>query len=419
MKIMTFLIGMVTMLSFLSIQSLPARSLSFGVGPSSIFIPHVSKGKIYERMILVSNADKINATFSIEIEGEIKNWTSFYRLNDTSTPISNITIPRESSEKILIKFSIPSTIANGNYTGTIYVQPIEEFINLSGQASVTVRMPVNVLIEVIGTQYLAGTVKSLSIENTEIGHPLIIKILFENTGDVIARPQISINVFKNNILIDNFTYTESKVEINDEKLIKIEWNTVDKYPGNYTANVLVTLGNKIITEKNISFRLYPRGTFTRGGILSTLYYKDKPMKDSVLKIFGDFVNTGSIETIAKLILEIYKDGVLKNIVESKESIIPAGNNHTFIAYVKITGTGTYTVQGYVIYETNKTSVKRLSFVVDGAPNMILFGGIAGGVTIFTLIYFIKIRKKDAVKVKNLDRKNKNAIREEIRKLIRR
>jgi len=389
-----------SILSSLFISVPTSIALSVGVGPSYIEILHASKGKEYERMILVSNAGKNDVNFSLIAVGDIKNWTSFYRYDNATTPIHNVTVKRNGSEKIIVKFDIPDNVANDNYTGTIYVEPLSpETSNQSGHTSVALRLPVNVLIEVIGTQYLAGVVKSITTRDIEVNQPLVIRILFENTGDVFAKPMIQVGIKKDKIFIENFTYSSDRIEVGLEKYIYATWSNTSRIPGEYIANVTVLLDGKILAEKNLSFKILPRGTLTRRGELINLSYSGEPTKGNIIKILAEFKNTGEVETNAKLIGEVYRDGKLVETIESDEILVLKGETVQFTTYLKINDMGKYMLKSYILYETNKTAVKTVSFEV-GAPlgNIVTIGILSAGAVVVVAVGAISFFKKRKNKI---------------------
>ena len=153
----------------------------------------------------------------------------------------------------------------------------------------------------------------------------------------------------------------------------------------------------MIDTRNLTFQILPRGSVTRKGELLNLTYNGTLAIDNTIKIFGEFRNTGLIETEAKLILEIYRDDKFIDTLESEEILVARGNKFTFTNYLKITEAGKYNIRGYVTYETNKTAIKTLSFEVGGALESIIpiglsvGGAIAGIGVMFFLIKNGKIK----------------------------
>lgn len=87
---------------------------------------------------------------------------------------------------------------------------------------------IEVFVEVVGEQILTGNVRSISAQDTEVGYPLRIKVDFENTGNVNAKPEIKTAILKDGIEIDSFTHTKACVKPGLRSIISVEWNTTGK-----------------------------------------------------------------------------------------------------------------------------------------------------------------------------------------------
>ena len=348
----------------LCLLSPTALAMGIAVAPSSMEITDAMRGGELQRMLTVFNPGDEVSGYTFNVTGEAGSWISFYEESDPLTPIEKVTIPGNGSAKILLKFDIPAEAPNRKHEATIFVATAtaQEDEGSSGQA-IKLGAPVDVTIMVTGTQILTGTVKSITIIETEVNYPLRIKVEFQNTGNVVAKPKIEVKIAKNGTMIDKFTHSETEVKVGSKELIPVEWDTTGKETGDYEANVTVSLGEEVLASKELQFKLLPVGTLSRQGNLTDLSYAGKPLVGKTLKILATFINTGEIETKAKFIGEVYVDGDLVDTISSEELLVPLIGSGTMTAYLKIENPGSYAIKGHAVYEGKITGTKELSFDV--------------------------------------------------------
>ena len=343
-------------------SSASAAGLGIGVVPSEIEIRDAMRGGEYEKRITIHNTGEADTGFSITAEGACSDWMHFYRMEDQNTEVTNITIPSNDNAKILVKITIPEDAASGEHISTIGVQniPIEGMVG----STMIVRMPVDVTIEVTGTQILTGAVKSITAIDTEVNHPLTVKVEFQNTGNVAAKPVVNVDISRDGTSVDGFTYSEMAVAPTKKEIIPVEWDTTERDSGDYVAKVSVMLGEKVLETKDLSFKLLPAGTLSRQGELTSITSDGEPAVGMV-KILATFVNTGGIDTKARFAGEVYRDGNLIDTIESNELLVSIRESGTLTSYLKIESPGNYIIKGHVEYEGRTTDTEELSFDVSG------------------------------------------------------
>ena len=388
-------------IAFIAMSLCPAVNAAVGLGlsPASITVSDALKGGTYERTFAVFNTGDEAGTFMLIAEGECSKWISFYAEADLTTPLTEVAIPAGGKAKIRVKFDIPEDIANADYIGTIYAQSIpKESLETEGAAAqAVIRIPSKITIDVTGTQILKGTVKSITTTDTEIDYPLKVKALFQNEGNVVAKPKIAVTITKDGELVDSFVHDETGIKPDYEDTITVLWNTTDQEIGDYTADVEVSLGGEILTTKSLPFKILPFGTLTRQGELMSLTTEGDPLVGRVIKILADFKNTGKIDSRAAFKGEVYRDGEFVDIIESDEVIVEVGETSRLTSYYKIQSPGKYVVKGCVLYEGKETGTKEISFDVGSTKSKGLFGipGFTGLglVLIITIVYTITRRFK--------------------------
>jgi len=369
--------------------------VGLGVSPASFTVSDALKGGEYERTFTTYNTDNETGDFTFNAQGDGAEWLSYY-LPEGETPISTITIEGKSSQKILVKINIPEEAANGNYTPKIYIKSVpKELEATSGAvAQAVVQIPVSATINVTGTQILTGIVKDISLNDIEIDYPLRIKVEFENTGNVIAKPTITVIIRSNtdNSIRSEEVYSDTEIKPDTTDTIIIEHDTEGLEVGEYFAEITVTLNEAVLAQENIPFEILEHGTLSRQGVLSKLDIEGDTLVNRVVKIHADFKNTGMIDSKAKFIGEIYLENNQIDIVESEELNVPVGETDTLISYLKIEESGNYIIKGKVFYEGKTTEVEELSFKVPTVDSSSVPGfGLL--LTMFVMILVISFKRK--------------------------
>ena len=401
---------MINLLIFITLltYNFNAVGRGLGIGPAIIELDSALRGTSYQKILFIYNENDVDSIIDLDVIGVIKDWISFYELNDTKNSINVTLVKAHSVKEILTKIKIPENISNDIYNGTIMASVVPN-VNLSGNASqVILRMPCLVSINVTGTENLNVTIEGMRIDKTEIGYPLDIIIDFLNTGNVIAEPKINVNITKDNIYIDRFSYQKDKIQPGAPCHTVVQWNTTGMVAGTYVANITITLGGKTILQKDIEFQLLPPGTLTANGTIKQLTYQGIPKKGNTIKIIAKFMNTGLIQTKAKFIGEVYINGQLVKTIESQELIVKKYTTRTLVAYLPIDRDGNYLIKGYVVYSGKTTPVVGLKFQIGMQyipPQYI--GGAIGGVAIAAVAFFIVKKKQTKPLAKKLfNNKNK-------------
>ncbi|MBA7572769.1 hypothetical protein ES708_14555 [subsurface metagenome] len=367
MKKLGIRIVLITLLLLLlsGITLFPVVATGIAVTPSHLEISDALRGGEFERNITIYNPDSEITSYTLSASGDAGLWISFFKQDDPTSPVDRVTIPGNENVRILVKFTIPHDAANGEHKATIIVTsvPAEEASGGSGQV-VSLAAPVAVTIFVTGSQILSGVVNGISADDVEVKYPLRIKVQFHNTGNVVATPQITIEITtQDGTTINNFTSSEFNIKPERRETILLEWDTTGKEPGDYIANISVTLGDSVIKQEQLNFAILPTGTLTRSGSLTELIFEGEPGLGVLTMIQATFVNTGQIDTKAKLVGEVYHNDILVDTLQSEELLVAVGNTEFLEAYFKPDQPGEYRVKGYVIYEGKKTEEKEISFAI--------------------------------------------------------
>jgi len=391
------IIGIIVLMVLL-LFPFPAAAFGIGMAPMEYKITGAMRGMEYERPIAIFNPDEKANNFTLRTDGVAGDWISFYRIEDTETSIKEISIAANGNYPILIKIIIPPDEASGTYNATIYAETIPG--GYEGKMGVATKLQASTMIsvEVTGEQVVDGILNSILVEDTETGYPIRVKTIFQNTGNVMAKPKIEISILQDNKTLISFTHESTKVKPARIEPIIAEWNTTAKnVPGDYKASVVVSLDGRILGSQDVPFKIMPVGTFTREGNLTSILIEGEPAIDTIVKVKAVFQNTGQIETLSKFSAEVYKDNKLIDTLTSDELTVQKNQEIALISYLKIISPGDYLIKGKVIYSGKETPVKDYSFKISNkksAPGFeVIYTAVILLLGVLIMKYHIMKRRK--------------------------
>ncbi|MFO8011287.1 MAG: hypothetical protein R6U89_10835 [Dehalococcoidia bacterium] len=368
--------GLFCLLSGLFAQSLiyssTARAVQgLGISPPSINIQNALHNETYTRTINVLYNGTSQVTLDVTARGDISNWVSFYGPEDPSTSIESLTVTPGEWTYIEARFIIPDNAPVGQNTGVInFTANPPESQDEESQQGITlkVQQQAPVIIEVAGHAVLSGEFKGMSAIDTEIGQVLRIKYQFHNTGNVKATPEAAVDIIQDGVTVDSFSSTGQSVMPSITQSIGIEWPTDGRLPGDYSAHVKITLDGEELAENDVNFTLLPIGTLTRLGVLNDLVVENAQLEVGALaRVLASFTNIGKLDTKARFLAEVRRDGELIDTIQSSEVLVPVAESAEIICYYKTDSPGKYKITGYVNYEGKQTDVREVTFEIIEAP----------------------------------------------------
>ena len=351
-------------------------ALGLALAPSEIQIDNGLKGTEYVKTLVIINTGDSPMIYSLNSSGDMVTWISYYEMTDLEQQISSIKIDGKDKRTLAVKIRIPDDAANGNYSSSLVAESTPEDVE-SGSA-VKLKMSSLLNVSVIGDEILSGIVKSITISDTEESYPLIINVEFQNNGNVIATPLIEAEIYSKvnpEILIDNIIFAQEEVRLNEKKVIQVSWDTRGQSFGDYTAEITVSLGGKVLQTTNKYFEILPLGTLSRSGQITEIYITGDQSINNPVKINADFINTGRINAQGKFFGEIYNKDKLIDTIQSEESIVPISGTKTFSGYFTPESSGNYVIKGKVVFGGKETDIVEYPFEVKGDKSIPGFEGI--------------------------------------------
>jgi hypothetical protein len=351
-------------------------ALGLALAPSEIQIDNGLKGTEYVKTLVIINTGDSPMIYSLNSSGDMVTWISYYEMTDLEQQISSIKIDGKDKRTLAVKIRIPDDAANGNYSSSLVAESTPE--DVASGSAVKLKMSSLLNVSVIGDEILSGIVKSITISDTEESYPLIINVEFQNNGNVIATPLIEAEIYSKvnpEILIDNIIFAQEGVRLNEKKVIQVSWDTRGQSLGDYTVEITVSLGGKVLQTTNKYFEILPLGTLSRTGQITEIYITGDRSINNPVKINADFINTGRINAQGKFFGEIYNKDKLIDTIQSEESIVPISGTKTFSGYFTPESSGNYVIKGKVVFGGKETDIVEYPFEVKGDKSIPGFEGI--------------------------------------------
>lgn len=382
-----------------------AAADGIGVYPADLAIDNALRGTEYFRTIGITNDADGARTFSIEASGEAAAWVSFVDISDRTTPANKVDVPARSEGRVFLRLRIPADAPNGTYSGRVLIVTAGGKVEDSSGSAVNVNVGAEIGLTVVttGTQRLGGELVDITVADTETGHPLQVKSIIQNSGNVQARPQTAIKISTSATVVDESTLDGDPIAPNETRTVVTEWDTAKAPPGAYLASVSVALGGQSLGSRQLRFRILPQGALTRQGSLERIELLNKPEPGTAAKLRATFVNTGQIDSRVVFVGELYRGDALVKEVTSPEKLVPQGQFGSLDVVVEVPQRGSYTLRGKANFEGKESEVKELRFTVgtsSGRTEYLLAGAASGG-TIVLLAAAIAIVRRSRLRASRL------------------
>lgn len=238
----------------------------FGIGQLTkpIVIEDALRGQEIIDTLRLSNSEEEEVVFGLMADGDIFDWVSFYLPEDENyeNPITEFNIPPGPFFSVKVKFSIPEDIPNGDYAGRIYVfyAPTSESEGSNLSMNVAQRIGRNVSIAVTDEEVIKFDTSFIPVHyQVDADHPMEIKIVHNNSGNVSIKPSIKLKITRKDKVIFSviFPYPEeeSPIKPGERKIMpdNIKWETRGQEEGNYRADLYAMAGEEVMDSDKFGF----------------------------------------------------------------------------------------------------------------------------------------------------------------------
>ena len=350
-----------------------------GISPVIIEFDDALRGGTYQRTLRLSNTDpELPSTFTVEATGEIAGWVTVHEPD--GPPATEFEVSPDSRLGLVVQLVVPDDAANADYEGALEV--LGSVADGTDGAGVQLGGLVNIDVTVTGTERRDGAVVDYQIGRAEVGTDQRFTAVIENRGNVQILPEMEVVVTRDGRPVETLSTAGEAwvVQADTSGSVTVTWTTSEVAAGDYTAafRVVDIAGNRpvLLGEREVPFRLEPRGTFTRSGTLTDLRLLTAATIDAPIIVEATFANNGRIDTVAILEGRLRRDGELVDVAQSLERTVLEGRSEPLTVTFTIEEAGTYHVEGVVNYDGFLTEPLELRFAVDSAGTVTASDGSA-------------------------------------------
>lgn len=271
----------------------------------------------------------------------------------------NLLVSREAPLTLNIEVR-PGNIANGIYQGSI----IFSFERLGGAkiSNEENSFVIDYKVEVTDKLIKQAIVKSLNIDDINIGNSIKLSVLVENQGNIEISPILRLRF---NDLGKEYSLNTNEIVLpGREKLINFELGSYELNLGNNNLDVYVLLGNILLRQENLDFYIFDKDESIRKIILRRIKNENKVHVNDDLEIKA-FLDNKNIDTLVRFKAKIYLDNEFITNVESEEVLSENGKEMEITAKFKPFRTGFYTIRGYLDYGNRKS--QEIESVFEAVP----------------------------------------------------
>jgi hypothetical protein len=400
----------------------PAAEAGVGISPVRLQFDEGLRGGTFVQSLQLSNEPSTDSgvfgdakllQFKLQAQGEIAEWISFSG-PESETPQTLFDLARGERLGVRVSVKVPSAAVNRKYQGSVFIEAADIGTAERGQASAGVgtAAEIAVIVNVGGTERREAAVTDFVIDTAEVGLKQRFTAKIRNSGNVLVASQLEVKISRQNSKIVALTSEGNNFPVlpANDGTVFVDWDTSEQLGGAYEAEFTVTDRSGVtpvtLGTKKLSFRLDPRGTFTRAGKFVSLALTSLPDTPGPVVAQAEFLNSGKIAVSAIFDGEISLNGKLMKSIQSLPRVIrPGETGRIGIRFDAVEG-GDYRAAGKINFDGELTEEKSLVFTLnfgpalrangngrDGGTNLLLVGGIVVGVTIGVIGVVLLVRKK--------------------------
>lgn len=268
MKKNIILTMLIISLSFLLCQNV----LALGQMSEPIVIENALRGEDYQEIMMIVNTENQSIGVDLVVDGDIEEWTKFYKLDDLENPIEDLLMTSGENKNVSVIFSIPDDMPNGEYAGAVAVirKPSEISKEEGSSVSLAQRIDREVTIIVGGEEIISFEVSVIpKTYDIKKGDLLNTRLIYDNQGNISIKPQVDLKIFAllsdtEKKLVHNAIYPypleEPRVKPGSQYEIPgLELPTSNLDIGRYIVEIDFLHNNEIITEEDFKFSIKQGG----------------------------------------------------------------------------------------------------------------------------------------------------------------
>ena len=390
-KIVALVTIMIMFLIFVA-STAKAQSSGLGISPPRLMVDHMVKNVEYKKTFVLSHGEHEEEKYlKIVVDDSIRDWITTEKGMEFEWPHSSQGGDFQFPLTIIAK--APEDAANGTYSGNIRIintaEPYDENKESGAGSSVSLAVSIEASFTLTDEQvldYEVHSIESPQAVEEESSFEFIVHI--ENKGNVKAKPsKVEVDFYDQNN--EKLLESQETTDYDEVAAFASDGKTVVSVPqslelGHYWARIKVfDKEGEMAKEDDVMFEVVPIGSLAKQGSLRSLTNASSIGTGEMLKIVGEFENTGQVNVAAKLVVEVYKGNSLVKVLESTKKSVRVGKAEKFEALFTPEKAGKYKLVGKVEYSGKETSKVESSVLVGG-----IFGMISPTVMIIIVVLVV-------------------------------
>ncbi len=279
---------------------------------------------------------------SVLASGAIKDWLK----------IENAAVAADAvSFKLVVQ--PPADAMLGRHEGFVIV----DMIVMPGGISSTVSAStaIKIAVEITANEIKQITVDTISASDTEQGSPIEIKTKIANSGNIAAKPTISIAILDSSRkeIKQSSSMLELLPTVEDDYSVFVPSYGLNA--AQYFAKVTVLLDGAFIKEVTLPFEIRQTGSLAKNGELIKLTANPAALVNTSAQISADFANTGQLPLSARFIGEVWLADRFIGAIEGAPSAVGIGEQKALTAGFIPKEIGIYKIKAHAEYDGRQTS----------------------------------------------------------------
>lgn len=352
-------------------------TLALGLSPASVTVDEILRGGYAESSFKVYNTEAEPLVFSFRVGDDIKDWAAVY-------PKNTFIVPSRQSETVRVVIQPPLDAANGVYNGSLVLEagPEKQYSGSGAGATIRTGVQGKIIVKVTDKEKFDLGVQAVETGAVEERNPIVLKINFENKGNVRAKPSVKAEVRdRRGGLAKSVENSEFEVLPTRSDWLELKLPTEDLPPGEYSLTVTISTRGQQIFSRTLPVEILEVGSLNRKGEFVEVKAPSFAEAGSFVKIDGVFNNTGTLATTAKLTGEVTLGDAIVSPISSDELTVAPGEQAVLSTFFKPSQPGRHVAKVSVLYSRKKTEAKEVVINVQASPQP---GGLSGDTLYITL-----------------------------------
>ncbi|MBM3309357.1 MAG: hypothetical protein FJY77_03800 [Candidatus Altiarchaeales archaeon] len=342
---------------------LSQNALSIGISPAGASFNNMARGGYGEKVLVLSNAGDSDLLVAAKLEGEAAPWITL------QPNLINNTLGKKSTLPFKVKIMLPPQISVGTYSATLLISTLNMEGASTGGGSGAKFMPgviVPIKVDITGEELMDYDITGFTVSDAEIDEAVDYTVQIKNKGNVQIIPNITVEILNQD---KSTTLKTGEVDMapilpTTEEMIRGSINSEGLKTGKYWLKITGYLRGKVLTKKEVDFKILETGTISIEGVLSDLIVARKAAPGDKIKITVYFNNTCLKVLQAKSSCEIFKAGKLLDTVESSQLRVDPGVAGELVSYYTLSDMGQYELKCRAYYHNKQTDMVERIVTVE-------------------------------------------------------